>query len=323
MGYRFGRDEVGESLLAVLAAAPAPCPDVLLPLASRTWQAAITRDFPVLLPLWSAEAVGTPNRLTLDVSAAWAGLYLAAKLLDDLQDGDPSILGHDLKPHTSLNLATALIFASGVCLSRVGSGDTDLSQSLVQESNLHGLEVTAGQELGARPEQDDKLLEWSWQVLSAKGGRPFALACRVGALSAGAGPEATAALADVGQCIGEMVQLIDDLLGMDSGDVSDVASCSMPVAFGLSVMEGEDAEELPALLDRVRTGEAEATPHLFAKLRDMGADRYLRIEASAKALRARQALSVEGLDRQSAGWAALEAAITWLDPLNQHVHSTG
>jgi len=127
-----------------------------------------------------------------------------------------------------------------------------------------------------------------------------------------------AVLAKVGQCIGEMVQLLDDLIGMQSSDARDVASHSMPIAFGLSVMEGDDEQELKALLGAARSCAIGAVTSLFGKLEDMGAVRYLRIEASARGLRARELLESSCLDRHSAGWAALSATIDWLDPVTGH-----
>ncbi len=312
------REAIGQRLLAALADVPSPCPAVLLPLAERAWQKAIVRDFPVMLPVWSAQVAGSPADLTIDAAAAWAGLYLAAKLLDDLQDGDPCILGPATEMHTALNLATGLLFASGTCLAGRGDGQSGLRNALARRFYRQGLEVAAGQELGMLYDQATDVLDWAWKVLIAKGGRPFSLACSAGALSAGA-PEATAAvLAEVGQCIGEMVQLLDDLIGMQSADARDVASHSMPIAFGLSVMEGDDEQELKALLGAARSGATGAVTSLFGKLEEMGAVRYLRIEASARALRARELLESSCLDRHSAGWVALGATIDWLDPVTGH-----
>lgn len=309
------RETVGERLLATLADAPSPCPSVLQPLAERAWQAAVVRDFPVLLPVWSAQAGGAPTDLTIDVAAAWAGLYLAAKLLDDLQDGDPPILGPATEMHTVLNLATGLLFASGASLAGRGDDRSSVRHELARRFNRHGLAVAAGQELGMAPQADAGVLEWAWQVLAVKGGLPFSLACSSGALSGGASQPAVAVLAEVGQCIGELVQLLDDLIGMQTGDSGDVVSHSMPIAFGLSVMDGDDARELPALLAAARSGTPDAVTVLFGKLEDMGAVRYLRIEASARALRARELLQSSHLDRRTGGWAALGATIDWLDPV--------
>lgn len=318
MGYGFGREDVGESLLRAIALGPSPVAEVLAPLVERAWKAAITRDFPVLLPLWSAQAVGQPTPLTLDVAAAWSGLYLAAKLLDDLQDGDPSILGPSTEAHTDLNVATALLFACCACLGREGGHEPTRGRLLVSEFARYGLAVTAGQERGAHMDESADPLEWAWQVLSAKGGRPFSLACRAGALSAGAGGREATAMTEVGMCIGEMIQLLDDLIGLGGDDPADLRTGSMALAYGLSVAEGADAEELAARLAEVRSGRREAVAGVYAKLQEMGADRYLRLEASARAVKARQLLLDPTLNRASSGWTALADTVAWLDPVGRH-----
>ena len=144
------------------------------------------------------------------------------------------------------------------------------------------------------------------------------MACRAGALSVGAEAGAIAALTEVGLCIGEMLQLLDDLQGMGSQDPADLMTGSMALAYGLSVADGADAKNLTAALADARAGKPGATARAYAQLGEMGADRYLRLEASARAVKARQLLLDPSLDRESAGWSTLAATVAWLDPVGRN-----
>ncbi|NPV09428.1 MAG: hypothetical protein HPY83_15895 [Anaerolineae bacterium] len=285
-------------------------------LVRRAWGRAITRDFPVLLPVWAAEAVGGASRLTLDVAAAWCGLYLAAKLLDDLQDGDPSILGSAVSTPSILNTATSLVFAAQGCLAGSGAdGQSSTRVSLAAEFYRYSLEVAAGQELGMQPPPEgEKVLPWAWEVLQKKGARPFALACRAGAISGGASAEAVEVLTELGQCIGETVQLMDDALGLRARDVGDIRSVALPLAYGLSVGNEEEVQSLTSLAAAAGNGDSEAAESLCLLLEGMGAMRYLSIRASAGALRARSLLSSSVLLSSSPGVRALAGVLDRLDP---------
>jgi len=61
-------------------------------LAAQIVSGAASRDFPAMVTIWAAQATGQPNSATLGAGACWLGLYLAAKILDEIQDGDSSIL---------------------------------------------------------------------------------------------------------------------------------------------------------------------------------------------------------------------------------------
>ncbi|MGI6207165.1 MAG: polyprenyl synthetase family protein [Anaerolineae bacterium] len=296
----------------------------LVHLAREAWQRAITRDFPVLLTVWAADAVGSSSGVVLDAAAAWSGLYLAAKLLDDLQDGDPGILGGDASPATVLNLATGLVFAAHGCLT--GDADSDSSSirlRLAGEFSRYSLQVAEGQELGLQtPPEGEAVLAWAWDVLRKKGALPFALACRAGAIAGEAPESAVEVMTELGRCIGEAVQLMDDALGLRARDVADIRSVAIPLAYGLSVADDEDSRSLTDLAGAVHAGNLEAVEPLCLLLERMGAMRYLSIGAAASIARARSLLSSPSVRVPSAGAQALAGVVDWLDPASSHPSGT-
>jgi len=74
-------------------------------------QASEQSGFPLtLLPLLTCRAAGGDPRQALPVAAAWRSLHIAAKLLDDVEDGDVArISAAPTDPPRVINLATGFI----------------------------------------------------------------------------------------------------------------------------------------------------------------------------------------------------------------------
>ncbi|HZB96075.1 MAG TPA: hypothetical protein VE268_08950, partial [Herpetosiphonaceae bacterium] len=77
--------------------------------------------FPItLLPLLTCRAAGTAMEPALPVAAAWRALLIAAKLLDDVEDGDVTRMSADTtNPPQVINLATGFLAIAGLALSQL------------------------------------------------------------------------------------------------------------------------------------------------------------------------------------------------------------
>ena len=263
-------------------------------LAAQAVASASGREFPAMITIWAAQAAGQPNSATLAAGAAWFGLYLAAKVLDDIQDGHVGLLPPETPAATGINVALALIFAAQSCLAETEDDDTALRLRLAACAGRYALQTVAGQQMGLEPAPDrEHLLEYVWRQAGEKGGRPFAMACRLGALSVSASSEVTDGLEQFGMLIGEAVQATDD--GVDLSKASSRELCdplqSLATAYGFAVADDNDLAHLRLLTDESRRDEAGALDELKRKLVEMGALRYLAVETGVRMLRARSLLA--------------------------------
>jgi hypothetical protein len=312
--------ELGSRLLRVFAAYndPPSLEGPLPTLAAQVVSGAAAREFPAMVTIWAAQATGQPNPATVNAGACWLGLYLAAKILDDIQDGDVGILPPDVPEATGTNLALALIFAAQSCLVDGADGGPARSVAMARAACAHSLRTIGGQQMGMlAPSSRDELLSRAWLQAHEKGGRPFALACCLGALSVGAREHVAAGLEAYGMVVGEAVQAIDDGLDVLKADPRELTnvSGSLALAYAHGVADGEDAAQLLALEAAIREGDASAPAALRDKLVQMGAIRYLTIEAMARVLRARSLLKQLEPELQPEGYEPLWRVTEWLEPM--------
>jgi len=266
-----------------------------------------------------------PTSLTLDAAAGWLALYVAAKLIDDLQDGDDSILGGDVPPAAVTNVALALIFASQRCVAgHPGEGNSSERARLQGVISEACLQIVAGQQMTILPDADGDPLRMSWHVARAKAGIPLSLACRLGSMSVGAAGDVVEGLARYGGCIGDAMQAMDDASGVVRRELSDLASRtgSLAVAYGFSVAEGDDRALLETLWRRLKRGDVQVAEQVWRVLENMGCLRYLSIAATRRTLEARRILARLGGRLRPEGKVKLLGVAEWVDPTARHPDST-
>lgn len=231
-----------------------------------------------LFPLFiSWMACGNPEP-AIPAAAAWRAYHIAAKWLDDLEDGDYPPTAHTLtlpneeNPHTefaqALNLSTGFIALSGLSLAHLPAR---ISLDLQPRFNETMLVMAGGQhlDLSNNPELG---LDGYFRLMKAKSGAFFALAARAGALCAGANEAAIAQFEQLGYTVGILVQLIDDIkdwskVDQSLGDLSR-GRFTLPAYYGLSVASpGEKARLQGWLAGAKLSSEAETQAHnLIEKL---------------------------------------------------------
>ncbi len=205
------------------------------------------------LPLLCCQAAGGDPRLAEPAASAWALLYTAAHLLDNVQDGDP--LDPWWEPHgaaSAINAATGLIATSALQLARGHSPSLAAStKQRLLEDFFHTVLL-----MGSGQHQDltapTPTLEDCWRIAEAKSGAFFGLACRAGARAAGIDEALVSHYSSYGVCLGLLVQIGDDL-----GDAAAIAPnrdrqpeprrMALPLAYLRSVVPPDDAGEMNSM----------------------------------------------------------------------------
>lgn len=247
-------------------------------------QASEQAGFPLtLLPLLTCQAAGGDPRQALPVAAAWRALHIAARLLDDVEDGDIARMSAaPTDPPRVINLATGFITAAGLALARLAvDGDGRLWHTLHHDFSRTVLQMAGGQhaDLSQRNTLD---LDGYCQIVAAKSGGCFALAARAGARCATQDPAQIARFDRFGYNVGILIQIADDLYGFrrpaGQGDLA-AGQRTLPVLYALTVASPPERARLERLLARAAAdakagAEAEARQLIAA----LGAVAYLLAE---------------------------------------------
>ena len=249
-----------------------------------------------LLPLLTCQTAGGDPRSALPVAAAWRALHIAAKLLDDVEDGDVArISAVPTDPPRVINLATGFIMAANLALARLATtGDEHLWYTLHPDFSHTVLRMAGGQhtDLGPHTVFD---LETYFRITAAKSGAFFALAACAGARCATEEPNLLARYDRFGYNVGILIQLADDLHGFRrSGKGGDLAAGrrTLPVLYALAVASPPKQAQLEELLAHASIdpeAEAQARQLILA----LGGEIYLQAEMARYRRRAWAALGPE------------------------------
>jgi geranylgeranyl diphosphate synthase type I len=232
-----------------------------------------------ILPLLACEANGGDPRRAAPVMAAWQLLRLAAKLFDDVEDGEASG-----QPAKVINVATGLLFVTQLVVGELAAQGmtSDLVQRLGQALNHAGLRACAGQhaDLAGQVEMTNADPDVWLEIALAKSGEPLAWAAWAGALVAGADEHTLACYREYGYHLGVLLQVADDFNGVwQPGSVSDLAvgRFTLPVCYALSVAKAEERDRLETLLEEAAQGNDMAEVQARQLLTDLGAQAYLLV----------------------------------------------
>lgn len=230
-----------------------------------------------LLPLLSCQAAGHDPQQALPVAAAWRAAMIAAKLLDDVEDGDVARLSADRhSPAVVINSATGLLAVANLALARLPAA---VCAEIQQEFQQTILRTASGQHADLC--QHHLLdLEAYLELLGAKSGACFAFAAGAGVRCGSADRALIDRYAQFGYNIGIMAQVANDLAGFRlHGTRGDLANGqrSLAVRYGLAVASPAERMRLELLLDHVRqdVGAERQARHLLVAL---GAELYLHSE---------------------------------------------
>lgn len=164
------------------------------------------------LPGLCCLAAGGEAEWAENLTLAWGLYYAAAHLMDSIQDGDqPEAWWQEWKPGVGLNAASGLFFTAASALHKLSEQpiSSTARQAIYDDFYSGFLVMCAGQYFDLV--QSEPTLEQYWEIMAAKSGAFFSLACRCGARLATDDPEILEAYSQFGMHVGMLVQIKDDL----------------------------------------------------------------------------------------------------------------
>jgi geranylgeranyl diphosphate synthase, type I len=253
-------------------------------------------DTLLIVPALVCVACGGSVRQVLPVCGAWRLLHAAAKLLDDVEDGDTRGGWAEV-----INLAIGMVFVGQFLTHRLARSGLDPLRVLraSQAYSQAGLAACSGQhdDLLADDPDPDRWLA----IATAKSGALLGWAAWAGALAAGAQEHVLAAYRQYGTRLGVLLQVADDYNGVWHPDAaSDLATGrpTLAVAYALSVGGADEQRQLRAQLAGARAGDSGAAEQARALLAGLGAPAFLLAVARLQQRQALDSLQLAAADEQ-------------------------
>ncbi len=255
---------------------------------------------PALLPLLVYEGVGGAAREGTWSAAAWLGLYITGKLLDDLADGEGALAEQAGGGVPRLvDLATNFWTVAELCLCELPA---DVYLDVVRPFHKTIQRMVKGQQHGGIP-SEASLLAACMKAAGEKSGSFFELAAYIGARCGTADRPVIQRFGEFGYEVGMMVQLLDDLKDFrQRGREGDLANgrLTIPTAYALEVAQPQEREELRELLTAA-VGDMQAEDRARRMINKLGAEVFVAAEVARHRHRALLALEGSGVHPDSAG----------------------
>lgn len=236
------------------------------------------------LPGLCCQAAGGEPAWAEDVAIAWSLFYVAAHLMDSVEDQDqPDAWWAAQGPGLALNAASGLFFTASLALNRLSHNAQarPAAPALVDEFYRGLLAMSSGQHRDLV--SAELSLEQYWDIAARKSGSFFALACRSGAALACEDPSRLEAYDRFGRHLGTLIQILDDLKDIQSlpasvtrGEPVDIRR-SLPVIYALEVYPEAQRAELAGLLQPAMQ-DPQAAEELLGMVEEGGAALYLAVE---------------------------------------------
>lgn len=242
------------------------------------------------LPELTCQAAGGDAHQAKPATAAWQLVRLAAKLLDDVEDGDVTS-----QRGATVNMATALLFITQLMLDKL-SLPLDHIKRVGYELQRAILRAAAGQhaDLCASTGTLAILDPASWLAIArAKSGELVGWAAWAGACVATASDHALGAFHEYGTRLGVLLQIADDFNGVwNPRGSSDLAngSTSLAVCYARSITHGSEREHLDQALYAAALGDSGAMNAAQRLLTGLGALNYIIVAARTQCAQACQAI---------------------------------
>lgn len=196
------------------------------------------------------QAAGGQTDWAQEVTASWFLLYLAAHLMDQVEDGDsPDDQTAGLSNGSRLNVASGLFFSATLLLNELFRPGAPCSKEtayrIAQDFYQGGLLTCDGQQLDLQT-AIPTLAQYD-DIVARKSGAFFALACRAGARLGTDDESVIEAFSNYGTQLGHLIQILDDI-----EDIQKVArqqepldlSKTIPIVYALEVASDTEREKL-------------------------------------------------------------------------------
>lgn len=217
-------------------------------------------NLPLLLPRLCYQACGKIANFPAEISAAWYLFYIAADLMDSVQDREHRF---DLEntPYSFsewLNMASSFFFiANGLLVELLDQKyDQERVRSVLQAFQTKLLEMCEGQQLDLSA-RDIYLVDYL-DILRKKSGTFFSLACTAGARLAGNEPSCLEDLAGFGSHVGCILQILDDLEDwhhLENGETQILSTTdwtkNLATRYTLEVLPSEEKIKFRQIIERV------------------------------------------------------------------------
>jgi geranylgeranyl pyrophosphate synthase len=164
----------------------------------------------IALPVIACLGAGGSLEDGITLGCAWAPLYLASEILDDVEDKEFTPNQFIPSPELAINLATSLLFAAYHTLS--STQNNNQMRSMVQIFSSAGFDAAFGQHQDLTKTQStlEETLNQYWEIVILKSGSVFRAATAGGAAAGAANEKIVETLGDYGTALGVMLQIIDD-----------------------------------------------------------------------------------------------------------------
>ncbi len=224
-------------------------------------QQSISRsNLTLLLPRLSYQACGGMGNFPPEVSAAWFLFYVAADLMDSVQDKEHRFELENTPYSFSvwLNLASSFFFIANGLLTGLLDKNYDQVRirGVLQSFHSRLLEMCEGQQQDLTT--DDVPLVDYLEILRRKSGAFFSLACTAGARLAGGEPGCLNDLAAFGTHVGCILQVLDDLQDWHrilAGETQKLSPMdwvkNLPAIYTLEVLPPEEKAFFRQVIERV------------------------------------------------------------------------
>jgi octaprenyl-diphosphate synthase len=250
------------------------------------------------LVLLAAGALGYTGRQQHELAAVVEFIHTATLLHDDVVDASELRRGQDTANTVFGNAASVLVgdfLYSRAFQIMVQVGDMKIMRVLSDATNI----IAEGEVLQLMNCHDANVDEANYlQVIRYKTAKLFEAAAQLGAITAGASPEAEQGLANYGMYLGMAFQLVDDVLdysgqeadtGKHLGDDLAEGKPTLPLIYVMQHGTPEEAASVKAAIER---GGRDDFPAVLAAIRHSGALDYTRQCARKTAEQARAAISL-------------------------------
>jgi len=235
------------------------------------------------LPLLFCEINGGNQQQVAPIITAWTLLRHAARLLDDIEDGDAKF--KTLPEPVTLNISTGLLFTVGMLLNNLEETGLcpDTASDIRRVFYEELLKVCSGQHLDLTQTAPTRI-EDCWQIVGAKSGVFIGLVCWAGGRVACADQEKLQLYRQFGYNLGLLDQIRDDLadLWSDNAHYSDLQNSnhqSLPIAYALSVLPDDERQKLITHLANSDSG-ADAVKTSRELIIQSGAGVYLAVQST-------------------------------------------
>jgi geranylgeranyl pyrophosphate synthase len=263
-----------------------------------------------LIPSITCSAASGDLIKAIPVTAAWQLIRLAAKLFDDVEDGEAGDRSAEVN-----NLATGYLFASYTAFEKLVELGTSCEQSqrVRKRFNQACLQTCAGQDVDLSTRWDREVpTPDDWQeVARSKSGVLFAWASWAGAVVAGASQEVQDSFWEYGLHLGILVQIADDYNGIWNSPLKTDLSAyrvTLPISYAHFVANPDERNTLLSLLREANLGAADAKSEGRDLITALGTQKFILAAAQVQRHEA-----VEAIRRLCLSNQADESLYTLLD----------